>query len=118
MVAGGYGLVLCQGGVAHQRIGRAHCQELDPPAGTQRQGGHQVTVAGIVALADQHTDAARLRPAAAQGAPGGVGGAPHQFETGSSGGDQARVEVPHLSGGVERNGQVVARSKHRIRLGQ
>ena len=99
-----------RGGVARQAGDIPHRQHAHAPAGAQGQGSDEITVAGVVAVAGQHGDLAGIRPLAAQGAPGGMGGAAHQFEAGRAGGDQARVEVAHLLGTVEIQGQIVVGS--------
>ncbi|MCY1283854.1 hypothetical protein D9M70_327420 [compost metagenome] len=96
-----------QGGVAAQPGRVADRQHPDPPAGAPGQGGDQVAVAGVVAVAGQHGQRAGVRPALAQGPPGGVGGALHQLETGGAGSDQPGIEVAHLGGAVERKGKIV-----------
>jgi hypothetical protein len=80
---------------------RAHRQHPDLPAGALRQRRHQVAVTSIVADACQHGQLAGLRPLPAQGPPGGVGGALHQFKTGRAGGNQGGVERAHLFGAVQ-----------------
>ncbi|MCY1401361.1 hypothetical protein D9M71_164780 [compost metagenome] len=112
----GSGFIPRQRRVAGQRIGSAHRQHLHLPAGTLGQGRDKVAIAGIVAPPGQHAEASGFRPTPAQGAPGRVGGTLHQLEAGRAGGNEARIEVPHLGGGMERNGQVVAGGRHGIRL--
>ncbi|MCY1454734.1 hypothetical protein D9M71_718220 [compost metagenome] len=59
----------------------------------------------------QHGDCPGIRPAPAQGAPGGVGGTLHELEAWRTGGDDARIEIAHLGGTIESGRQIVVRMR-------
>lgn len=93
-----------RGRVALQTLRIADRQHLHRPPGTLRKQGHQITVAGIVAVAGEHRQRVRCRPLAHQRAPRCPGGTLHQFETRRAGGNQPCVEFAHLCGAVQRVG--------------
>lgn len=87
--------------IATQSSGIANGQDPHAPAGTLSQGSDQITIASIVATPGQHGNFASLRPAPAQGAPGGMGGTLHQLESGRTGCNQLRIQRTHLRGTVQ-----------------
>ena len=93
-----------QCGIALQTLRIADGENAHRPTGPQRQPGHQITVASVVAVPGEHRQFVRCRPLAHQCAPRRAGGALHQFEARRAGGDQPRVEFAHLRGAVQRVG--------------
>ena len=91
--------------IATQSSGITHRQHAHAPTGTLSQSRNQVAVTGIVTTPGQHGDFASLRPAPAQGAPGGMGGALHQRESGRTGCNQLRIQRTHLCGTVQAKRQ-------------
>lgn len=102
--------------VAGKPLRRRDRQHPHSPTRTLRQRRDQVAVAGIVAVPGEHRQRRGLRPTAAQGTPGGVGGALHEFEARRAGSDQARIQVAHLGGGIEGEWQVVVLEGHGHRI--